>query len=110
MSQRVKPWQVGLGVIVAALFVVAMGVWALRPAPIRAQAPPGKNPIHYEIELGPREGQLERLQRAGVVPPDAIDNGKGSFVSPSALAPAELEYAKRIVRERELRRAARSRR
>ena len=109
MNQRVKPWQLGLGALAVTLFVIWIGMLAARPAPIRSQAPAGKNPIHYEIEFGPREGQLEAFKQAGLVPPDAVDNGKGSFVAPSTLTPAELKEAEKVVRSRERRRTARSR-
>ncbi len=101
MHQQVKPWHIALGVLVAVAVLFGIGSRALRPAPIRSQAPAGTNPLHYEVEFGPRPGQLEEMKRAGLVPADAIDDGRGHFVSPSRLTPAERELAAQLVARRQ---------
>lgn len=107
MNQRVKPWQVALAAVAAAALVIVIGSRALRSAPIRSQAPAGVNPRHYEEEFGPRAGLLDEMKQKGLVPADAIDDGRGHFVSPSRLTPAELRLAEQVARAREARRTAR---
>lgn len=106
MDQRVKPWHAALAVLAVAALAIVIGSRALRPAPIRSQAPAGTNPRHYEEEFGPRAGLLDEMKQKGLVPADAIDDGRGHFISPTRLAPAERKQAEQIVRMREQRRTA----
>jgi hypothetical protein len=108
MQKQVSRFQIAVAVLAACGLLTGIAWNALRPPPIRSVAPRGSNPTHYEVELGPAPGLLERLKQAGLVPPDAIDDGNGHFVSPSRLTPAQLELARQIARRRAARRAARS--
>lgn len=97
---KAKPWQIAVAVLSLSAFVIGWGRFALQPPPIRSKAVAGSNPTHYEMERGPLPGQLEDMKKAGLVPPDAIDDGLGHFVSPSRLTPEQREYARAVERRR----------
>lgn len=100
-----RHWAVaGCGVLVAALLVVGIRR-ALPPAPGQGvQVEAGTSPRHYEPELGPEPGLLDRLKAAGTVPADAVDDGDGRFVSAAAMTPDERHRAAARVAARESRR------
>ena len=97
--------------VTAVVFVVGL-LWLVWSATqnatgrIQSRAPAGAQRTHYEPEFGPHPGLLESLKRSGRVPPDAVDDGKGHFVSPSQMSPAEREAAAQIVQMRNAHRAA----
>lgn len=104
MHARAKPWQVAHAALVLTTAIAIYGWIALQPRPIRVRAEMGDRPTYYEAEFGTPPGLLDELKRTGHVPPDAIDDGKGHFLSPSRLTPAELEYARQIQERRLTRR------
>lgn len=98
---------VGRALVLAALIGLAVIsiVRRLGPPPIRSVAEPGPRATWYAPELGPPPGLRDDLIRRGVVPPDAIDDGQGRFVSPLELTEEERRAARAIVARRDARRA-----
>lgn len=106
--KQAKRWQVAVAIAALSAFLIWMGWKSMQPAPIRSKASAGVTPIHYYVEEGPLEGQLEDMKAKGLVPQDAIDNGAGRFVSPSTLTPDELALAKQVEERRARWRARRA--